>query len=131
MSNKLYYTRREVQGADDARLLQGRIGWLSDADYKKDMTKNCLKDYLTTVDHITNGKAIYGPLVPVLQGKMVRRRPQYRAEVERIPIPSPVLSNHPSDSISVDFFFIEQRPYLIMKSRVYKFHGINACRGRG
>ena len=28
-SNKLYYTRREVQGADDARLLQGRIGWPS------------------------------------------------------------------------------------------------------
>ena len=26
-SNKLYYTRCEVQGADDARLLQGRIGW--------------------------------------------------------------------------------------------------------
>ena len=25
--NKLYYTRREVQSADDARLLQGRIGW--------------------------------------------------------------------------------------------------------
>ena len=31
-SNKLYYTRREFQGADDAHLLQGRIGWPSDAD---------------------------------------------------------------------------------------------------
>ena len=93
--------------------------------------KNFLKYYSTTVDHITNGKAIYGPLMPVLQGKMVRQRPQYRAEVKRIPIPSPVLSNHPLDSFSVDFFFIEQRPYLLMKSRVYKFHGINACRGRG
>ena len=91
--------------------------------------KNCLKDCSTTVDNITNGKAIYGPLVPVLKGKMVRRRPQYRDEVECIPIPSPVLSNHPSDSVSVDFFFIEQRPYLLMKSRVYKFHGTNACRG--
>ena len=30
--NKLYYTRREVQGADDARLLQSRVGWPSDAD---------------------------------------------------------------------------------------------------
>ena len=106
MSNKLYYTRREVQGADDARLLQGRIGWPSDADYKQYIMKNCLKDCSTTVDHITNGKAIYGPLVPFLQGKMVRRQPQYRAEVERIPIPSPVLSNHPLDSVKVDLFFI-------------------------
>ena len=70
-SNKLYYTRREVQGADDARLLQGRIWWPSDSDYKQYIMKNCLKDCSTTADHITNGKAIYGPLVPVLQGKMV------------------------------------------------------------
>ena len=33
-SNKPYYTRREVQGADDARLLQVRIGYPSEADYK-------------------------------------------------------------------------------------------------
>ena len=131
VSNTLYYTRREVQGADDAPLLQGCIGWPSDADYKQYIMKNCLKHCSTTVDHITNGKAIYGPLVPVLQWKMVRRRPQYESEVECMPIPSPVLSNHPSDSFRVDFFFIEQRPYLFMKSSVYKSHGINACRGRG
>ena len=42
-SNKLYYTRREVQGADDARLIQGLIAWTSDADYKGYIMKNCLK----------------------------------------------------------------------------------------
>ena len=57
-SNKLYYTRHEVQGVDDARLLEGRIGWPSDSDYKQYIMKNCLKYCLATVDHITNGKAI-------------------------------------------------------------------------
>ena len=88
VSNKLYYNRLVFKGADDARLLQGRIGWPSDADYKQYIMKKCRKDCSTTVDHITNGKPIYGPLVPVLQGKMVRRQPHYRSEVKRIPIPS-------------------------------------------
>ena len=39
----IYGNRREVQGADDTRLLQGRIGWPSDYDYKQYMMKNCLK----------------------------------------------------------------------------------------
>ena len=130
-ANKQYYTSREIQGADEARILQSRIGWPSDSDYKNIIMTNQVTDCSTTPDNIVTGNAIYGPMVPILQGKMVRKKNQHKAQIERVAIPSPILKSHPSDSVSADFFFVEGKPYLLMKSRVYKFHGLNCSKGRG
>ena len=85
----------------------------------------------TTPDNIVTGNTIYGPMVPILQGKIVREKNQHKAQIDRVAIPSPILKSHPSDSVSADFFFVEGKPYLLMKSRVYKFYGLNCSRGRG
>ena len=34
-SNKEYFTQQEIEGADNARLMQGRIGFSSDQDYMR------------------------------------------------------------------------------------------------
>ena len=131
-SNKEYFTCKEVTVADNAWLLQARIGWPSDADFKRYIDHGHLVNCSTTIDDITQGNAIYGPLVPILKGKMTRQRPQHILQAKRVQIPSPVLAHHPVDDIAVDFFFVNKRIYLLMKSRIYKFHGLNAnCRGRG
>ena len=130
-SNKEYFTRREIESADAARLIQGRIGWPRDSEYKRFISGGQIRNCKSTVDDISRGLAIYGPQVNILKGKMTRKRPQHIVAKQRVSIPSPVLQFHPTDDATADFFFCEGFPFLLMKSRVYKFHGINACRGRG
>ena len=127
--NKHYFTRREIQGADEAHLLQGRVGWPSYGDFRTYIMHNQLQYCSTTADQITAGKAIYVLLVPILQGKMVRQQPQHGANFTRVPIPLCVLKQHPNDTAIIDFLFIKKRPYLLMCYRVHKFHGVNVCRG--
>ena len=84
-----------------------------------------------TVDDVSRAEAIYGPLVPLLQGKMVRRRPAHFANVPRVLLPSPILQHHPNDEINMDSMFVNGTPYLHTKSAVIKFLSIQQCKGRG
>ena len=131
-ANKEFFTRKEIQRADEARLLQGRIGWPNNKDFGKFLNLGLIRNCVPTQEDITKGIAIYGPSKPLLQGKMTRKRPNYMQKAKRVQIPSPVIMHHPTDEVAVDFFFVQQRIYLLMRSRVYKFFGLNAnCRGRG
>ena len=118
-------TRKEVEGADLSRILQSRIGWPSDEDLKTFMSSGQIINCTPTPDDVTRSTAIYGPSKPILQGKMTRKRPQHVQQIPRSIIPSPVLKHHPTDEIAVDFFFVNKRIYLLMKSRVYKFQGLS------
>ena len=114
-ANKEFFMKKEIEAADNARLLQGRIGWPADNDYCRYVDGNLLTDCPLTSDNIQVGKAIYGPLEPILQGKMVRQSPQYGASLPRVHIPAPILEHHSHDEMSADFLFIQKRPYLLLK----------------
>jgi hypothetical protein len=103
-ANKAHFITTEIQGAEDARVLQGRIGWPEDKHYKSIIISNQITDCKSTPDDIVTGNAIFGTLVPVLTGKMVSQKTRSKAEITRVTIPSPVLENHPTDSVSPDFF---------------------------
>ena len=92
---------------------------------------NQLRNCKPTVDEILAGNSMYGPLTPILQGKMVQQRPEYGEYVQRVPILSPILQHHLTESISLDFFFVEVRPYLLIHSRAYQFLGLYCSKGRG
>ena len=131
-ANKEHYTLKEVQQADAACSIQGRIGWPSNASYKRFIQHGMIRNCATTLDDIACGEQIYGPVEQMLQGKMTHKRPQHLHQILQVQIPAPVLKSHPCDDIAVNFFFVQQQIYLLMKSRVYKFYGLNAnCRGRG
>jgi len=83
-SNKEYFSRREIEGADTARLLQGRLGWPSTGQYKQLIENNLLVNTDVTADGINRAEAIYGQAVPLIKGKMVRKRPEHTATVTRI-----------------------------------------------
>lgn len=69
-SNKDYFTCREIEQADAARLLQAQIGWPSTEHFKHIVKNNLLVNYEITADDISRADAIYGPSIPLLQGKM-------------------------------------------------------------
>lgn len=130
--NKEYFTRKEIEGTDNAGLLQGHIGWPGQDNFKSYVATGQLLNCTTTVDDINCGLAIYGPDKAIVKGKMTRKWPQHIQHIPRVEIPSPVLKQHPCNDVAVDFFFVQSRIYLLMKSRIYKFQGINLnCRGRG
>ena len=78
-ANKEYFTQREIEGADNEQLQQGTIGWSVYQDYNIYLLLNQINNFNPTVDDINTGAAIYGPLVPILQGKTTRSQPQHSA----------------------------------------------------
>ena len=107
VSNKQYFTRREIEQADKARILQAHIGWPATDDFKRLVSDNLLLNCDITVNNISRAVAIYGPSEPMLQGKMVRRRPEHVADIPRVPLPPMITEHHPSDILDLDFFFCQ------------------------
>jgi hypothetical protein len=130
-NNKDYFNRQEIEGADKARILQSNIGWPSTKDMQHYIASNLIVNCNVTVDDVNRAEAIYGPQVPLLKGKMVRRRPEHTTNVPRVPLSTPILQHHPTDEINMDFMFVNGTPYLHTKSTVIKFLSIQQCKGRG
>ena len=129
--NKEYFSRAEIEGADQARILQDNISWPSTEDYKHYISSNQLRNCTVTIDDVTRAEAIYGPQVPILKGKMVRRRPEHFTSIPRVQIPAPLLEHHPTDELNMDYMYINGTPYLHTKSSVIKFNSVQHCKGRG
>ena len=79
-----------------------------------------------TVDDVNRAEAIYGRAVPLIKGKMVRKRPQHLSEVPRVELPPPLLKHHPHDDLDIDFLYIQGAPYLLTKTHRIKFNPSNA-----
>jgi len=59
-SNKEYFTKKEIQGADRARILQGDIAWPSTRDFKHYIADNLIVNCTVTVDDVSRAEATYG-----------------------------------------------------------------------
>ena len=58
--------------------------------------------------------AIYGRAIPILKGKMVRKRPKHTETKEHIPILPNLVKLYLNLPIHLDFCFINGNPYLKM-----------------
>ena len=130
-ANKEFFSPREIQRADNARQLQANLAWPSTADFKSYVKNNLLINCETTVDDISRAEAIYGPQVPMLRGKMVRKMLNEFTTLPRTPLPTDVAQHHPTDEIDMDFFFVNGNPFLHTKTKVIKFRAVQSHTGRG
>ena len=92
-SNKSCFHRREIKGADGARILQQLLGWPSTQKLKEAIQKNQIRNCLITTDDISRAEAIYGPQIPIIQGKAIRRIPEHHKTIPRMRFP-PITSKH-------------------------------------
>jgi hypothetical protein len=92
---------------------------------------NQLRNCDTTVDDINRAEAIYGPQLPMLKGKTVRKRQEHTKHRARVPIPSPILEQHPEVRLFMDFFFVNGRPFFHTLSDLIDFRTVQACKGKG
>ena len=130
-ANKEFFSPREVHQADKSRVLQAKLGRPSTADFKTYIKNNLLINCDITVDDVSRAEAVYGPQVPMLRGKMVRRELNEFTTLPRTPLPTNVSKHHPTDEIDMDFFFVNGNPFFHTKSKIIKFRAVQPQTGRG
>ena len=118
--NKLFYSKREIQGADYARALQSALGWPSTSTFLRIINQNLINNSKVTADDILRAEHIYGTAAPLLQGKMVCTTPR-SVKIASKPIPTPILQQHPTIQLYLDFFFVNNIPFLHTKSSQVNF----------
>ena len=74
-SNKSCFHRLEIKGADEARILQQLVGWPSAQTLKEAIQKNQIRNFPITTNEISRVEAIYGPQIPIIKVKAIRRSP--------------------------------------------------------
>jgi hypothetical protein len=103
--NKKLYTLREVKGAEAAADLERSLGFPSARDMYR-LLRGGIKGSDVTVQDFVRKLAIYGPSVPAMQGKTVRRAP-VRVNTEFVP--APLVS---TQTLHADLLFVEKIPFL-------------------
>jgi hypothetical protein len=69
------YTKRKILHAKEARCAMGMIRNPSKKDFKNMVRENLINNYPVTSNDVTNARAIFGPDLANLRGKMVWRTP--------------------------------------------------------
>jgi len=82
--NKKFYTAQKIKGAENARLLQEKIGWPSDGFYKQSIKEILLTNTEITIDYLHRADHIFGSAKPLLQGTMIRQKPNAN-KIEKYP----------------------------------------------
>ena len=130
--NKEFFTKRDVQGADKARVLQSVIGWPSTTKFNHIINSNLINNCPINVDDVKRADVIYAPPTPLLQGNMTRSTPR-KVSTLTTSIPPYILNNYPTLQLYIDFVYINKQPFLHTKSSHIKFltiqHAINRTQG--
>ena len=101
--NSKFYTKKEIKGVRDARTLQALIGWPSTPAFSAIIASNSIRNCTVTLDDIKRAQHIFGTPVPLLQGKMMRGRPN-KPNLQRVPIPAQIKEWHRVLDLFIDFF---------------------------
>ena len=128
-SNKQMYSRRDVQGADNARALQAKLGWPSTTKFIQIVDNNLLNNCTVTSEDINRATKIYGPPTPLLQGKMTRSKPQ-QVSTHTTPIPHKILHTYPTIKLYIDLIYINKLPFLHTQSSPIDFLTIQYAKNR-
>ena len=92
-NNKEYFTRAEIEGVDEARDLQQLLVWPSDQQLTKILQDNLIINCHLTSDDVKRATAIYGPVISILKGKMIRAHAKH-VKHKKISVHPTILSHH-------------------------------------
>jgi hypothetical protein len=114
------FTKRNVLEAKEARHAMGMIGNPSKEDFKGMVRGNVIKNCQVTPDVITNACVIFGPDLPSLQRKTVRRTPALVLS-EYVSVPKEVVEWNKIVMLAADVFFVDGTAFLLSVLRQIKF----------
>ena len=127
--NKSLSSRRKIQGAKNARILQQSLGWPSTTTYKSYIKNNLIRKCRITVNDIKRSLKIYGTPVPPLKGKMTNIGPvSNNADVTHVP--PDIIKYHRHIQLYMDFFYINKMPFLHTKSNKLNYLTVAPTKSR-
>ena len=121
--NERFYNTRELKAAIDSRELQANIARPSSADFKYYIKKGHILNFPHAEDYVDIGEAVYGPLEPILQGKIIKRKQRNGINAPRISITYAFVKFHPTDELDMNYFHVNGVTFLFNK---FKNHQRNS-----
>ena len=101
--NKEGFTKRQIKGAEQARMLYAKLGYPSIKDYKWIVQSNQIKDCPVTAQDIQTAHQIWGKDIAALKGKTTRTKSVHVAS-DFVKIPQEILDMHREVFLSADIF---------------------------
>ena len=118
--NKLKFSGQDVAKADQARILQQRLGRPSTTDLIRFIQNKLIKNCPVTAQDVRNAEIIYGPDLGSLKGKTTRVKPP-PIRVQHIEIPRHIMEHYKNVTLSVDIMKVTGIPFLMTISQHIKF----------
>ena len=118
--NIKHFTKRQIAGAEKARMLHASLGFPSQRDFKWILQSNQIVDCPVSVQDAEVAYRIWGPNIAELKGKTTRKTPKV-VELDIVQIPKEIREFHRRVSLSIDVFFVNNIPFLITLSRNIQF----------
>jgi len=106
--------------AKEARRTQVMIGNPSEKDFKGMVSRNMIKNCPVTTTDITNAHTIFGPDLPSIRGKTVRRTPA-PVVADYVAVPRALVEQNKVVTLAADVIFVDGTAFLITVSRRIKF----------
>ena len=128
--NKLKYTRREIQGADDARALYRKLGHPSEKTFRHLLDSNYIRNCPITSDDAKRALLIYGPDIATLKGKRTRRQHPRIPDHTPVLIPAPIIEQYKTIRLFVDIFWVNGQPFFHTISQWIQFQTVARIRNR-
>jgi hypothetical protein len=123
-SKKAQYTRREIEGAENARKLHRLIGDPSEKDYDDILQNNRVRNCPLTADDAKRALNIWGPAVHALEGKMVKKQNKGIPNYHPVLIPAPIIAKYKRIRLFMDIFWVNGSPYFHTISEFIKFRTV-------
>ena len=120
--NKLYFSKREVDRAEEARKLYLHCNMPGQKRFMKLVEKNYFRDSRVTVEDVKRAVAIYGKEEAELQGGATRQRPQPLATLLRMSLTETIKDLHSEIPVSADFLLYRvYQCYILSRAQRINF----------
>jgi hypothetical protein len=128
--NKSVYTRREIEGADQARALYKKIGRPSEQEFTVILQNILIRNCPVSPDDAKRALNIYGPDTATLKGKKVKKQNNGIPNHQAIQIPAPVIAQYNAVRLFIDIFWVNGSPYFHTILEWIKFRTVAAIKNR-
>ena len=119
--NKLQYHKRELEGAEKAKLLYANLNRPSQQHFEHLLKHNLIKNCPVTVDDAKRARHIYGKDIPAIQGKMTRQKKNRKPNFHRVTIPAIIAKEYQELHICIDFFYVQNIVFFHSISKKLQF----------
>ena len=106
------YTKGEVLKAKEARRARAMMGNPSKKDNKTMVSNKIIPECPITSTDITNARAIFGPDLPSVQGKMVWTTPA-PVVADYVAVPQNLVDANKAIMLAADVFFVDGTTFLL------------------